>query len=93
MLICITTCIYLSIYVDPFGLVSTEVRSASLVTSSRMRRKASLPSIFVMKSHAWICPIEETVLKKGCVKFKKRKIEIAVSLVVTMIKKKSKMSW
>lgn len=38
------------------------------------------------ETHAWICPVDETVLKQGCVKFKKRKIEIAVSCLVVMNK-------
>lgn len=30
--------------------------------------------------HAWVCPVDETVLGRGCVKFKYRKIEIAVCI-------------
>lgn len=30
-------------------------------------------------THVWVCPVDETILSRGCVKFKKRTIEIAVS--------------
>ena len=33
-------------------------------------------------THAWVCPVDETILSSGCVKFKKRAIEIAVSRVI-----------
>lgn len=29
-------------------------------------------------THAWVCPVDETVLSRGCVKFKFRTIELAV---------------
>ena len=34
-------------------------------------------------THAWICPLDETVLQLGCLKFKRRKIEIAVGVLTT----------
>ena len=30
------------------------------------------------ETHAWVCPLDETVLQLGCLKYKRRKIEIAV---------------
>ena len=38
------------------------------------------------ETHAWICPLDATALRLGCLKFKRRKIEIAVckcALVMT----------
>ena len=39
-------------------------------------------------THAWICPLDETVLRLGCLKFKRLKIEIAVCVFYEWITNK-----